>query len=1200
MSDRTSTRHTVPTHRLQFLLALVVGLSAGPPAFAAEPQLSMTDRGVLAVNWRGADLLKQPLLDVQRVVLEQRGTDGGAIWGRRYESADVDQPKLTVQPDKHRVDHEYPWGSVRLTASGGEAQVRFELTVVNATQNQAIADFRVRLFQLAFFDPLSGVGKGRVAQTLDRPFWLELGAAKGTLVLTCESFEVPLQFGIEPVAAGGVDHDRRARRYDIVALGGVPATDGPVLPPLGLPHIGPGEQRTFVFVLRYLPPDASVTDALRPYFEAYRASRGRPVDWPDRRPIGKLELPSHARYRTLDNPRGWFQSPRMDVRTDAGRAAFGEKMAALADEVIANAEQAGAQGVVVWNLAGSHIPPAQPLGDPRLLKQIAPEMDEVADDFFKRLTDAGLRTGLCIRPTQLYNSERRQRWTHGNGALAPDPDPFGQELAATVPPGQSPERIYPLAERLAAKIAYAKQRWGCEIFYIHFNGYWFNPAPQRQALWTLFDARTLRRLRQMHPDVLLIPQYAHRHWRTMHGPTVIAAQQKQTNKVLAELREYEDLDLEVPPPQPRYSLRGTEADRIAHTPTPRWLIGNRFELERERGLSGRRSPFTGPRHVLRQDYWAHAAPYVELRQHRLIREYVLTLDQHMSYTYDEADAMAADAIAFETTPSRVRTWLPAAFTTIDLDGAEIDRRRTQLQQAAAWGDILMWPVRTHPSEVRALTDAVSGKLQRTTTLAQQVGLIAEGQRPFLTPLSAIWAKGEPLNVGRIVADGPVPAGLNARVAYNADRTGALVMLAWSDGRAKTVALDATLEGIQMAKPHKHIYRLPSGAMAGQGQTISIDPDPVAGLNLLLIHATDTPANRPPAGTMLVASFDSGLAPDRGGGVRSDGPRGQAKRVAGQQGQAVRLTPGQQAAYNIVPGWHAGAAAFDLKVESAQDKPMKLVTLSHELDLDLSLAKRQGRAGLLLKTRDSPLAADPQDADERPERRVFAPLADGTSWQHVMLTWEIGQYHLYVNGKLVARTTGPARQPARDGSVNDPGLVLGDADGAGAARVDSLIVYDWAPQPDQVQTHRGPVGLKPLARKDQSRVNAWVWGKVPSDLHIAVDARGFVPWADVTDCVVRLYLKKANARQKVGEIKLGLYGGLAMGKLPHKPSKVMEATQNEAPDLDMGGGGDLGGIASQLDLAKSYILEIEPFQADDAPSRTIQFSADSKPDQTLRW
>jgi hypothetical protein len=127
-----------------------------------------------------------------------------------------------------------------------------------------------------------------------------------------------------------------------------------------------------------------------------------------------------------------------------------------------------AQGMILWDVEGQEFPHATSyLGDPRSLP---PELDGVIDEFFQRFRDAGLRTGLCIRP------QRPVRAAYAEGV-------FQMEVADPV-------------ENLNSKIAEAQRRWGCTLFYVDSNG---DPSLP-------LDAGQFKKVAEAHPDVLLIPE----------------------------------------------------------------------------------------------------------------------------------------------------------------------------------------------------------------------------------------------------------------------------------------------------------------------------------------------------------------------------------------------------------------------------------------------------------------------------------------------------------------------------------------------------------------------------------------------------------------------------------------------------------------------------------------------------------------------
>ena len=112
-----------------------------------------------------------------------------------------------------------------------------------------------------------------------------------------------------------------------------------------------------------------------------------------------------------------------------------------------------AQGFVFWDPEGSENPhPITYIDDPRLSKTLAPEFDEITDAYFKVLKDVGLRTGVCIRPTQVYCDEAKKKWDHGTGS---DGGPGrGDHYPKLRPEGLPWWRFFLVVERMADKIDY--------------------------------------------------------------------------------------------------------------------------------------------------------------------------------------------------------------------------------------------------------------------------------------------------------------------------------------------------------------------------------------------------------------------------------------------------------------------------------------------------------------------------------------------------------------------------------------------------------------------------------------------------------------------------------------------------------------------------------------------------------------------------
>ncbi len=201
---------------------------------------------------------------------------------------------------------------------------------------------------------------------------------------------------------------------------------------------------------------------------------------------------------------GWFSRADLNVSTPEGKAELKKLLMAWGDMSVKTLKGMDAQGMIVWNIESEVNPhPITYIGDPRMLKTMAPEMDELADEFFQKFRDAGLRTGVCIRPTQVYFDEQQKKWSHGTGSDMPGRNEQFQNLRPKELPAY---KFFPIVERMSDKIAYAQKRWGCTIFYVDTNGIYQPFGDKEEFEWRILDADIWRRLAQKHPDVLMIPE----------------------------------------------------------------------------------------------------------------------------------------------------------------------------------------------------------------------------------------------------------------------------------------------------------------------------------------------------------------------------------------------------------------------------------------------------------------------------------------------------------------------------------------------------------------------------------------------------------------------------------------------------------------------------------------------------------------------
>jgi len=253
------------------------------------------------------------------------------------------------------------------------------------------------------------------------------------------------------------------------------------------PPLDPGKPWTFRASIRLASSATPMDKVAGDIYAGFAKALPPAFNWPDRRPIGALFMArDNTKWKT--NPRGYLNDEKIDVLSDEGRQAFRERLLKFADGCVAEVKKTGGQGVIVWDIEGDQMPHAITyLGDPRVLPQEAPEMDAAADEFFKKFRDAGLRTGICIRPSKVI------------------PDGHG---------GWKHQQVDDPVADMADKIAYAKKRWGCTIVYMDTNVVWKLHRledDETRGMWQgesrLLSTAEMRELCRRHPDVLIFPEF---------------------------------------------------------------------------------------------------------------------------------------------------------------------------------------------------------------------------------------------------------------------------------------------------------------------------------------------------------------------------------------------------------------------------------------------------------------------------------------------------------------------------------------------------------------------------------------------------------------------------------------------------------------------------------------------------------------------
>jgi hypothetical protein len=481
---------------------------AAATGMAAEKlDMTVAESGLTRLAWAGAELLKDGKPQVKRVVLERQGTDEQKLNTYSFEKLDGADAKASFDRPGQRLTYGYAWGSVSFAYAPSPDRLGITVTITNDSK-LTIADFEIVPLSLAFPVVPTKPQHGRWMETPpDRLGVVEAQFGGQKLLLCCETLAA-LNFGL---ASGGKQDS------PVVLTGGVPMMEpGEVTYSyLGLPRVKPGQSLVVALSLRLSsadacklwPMEAPNDKMLADLYDAFRKYHQPRAVWKDRRPIGTIFVGSGKGPE--NNPRNWFNKRNLDVKTPEGKAELRRLFMELADRCIAVLKRTGAQGAIVWDPEGSENPhPITYIGDPRMVKVLAPEVEDIYPQFFKKFLDAGLRVGCCIRPTQVYFNDKDKKWDHGTGSHGPERNPLGDDFSSIWPAGVPWWRFYPVAERMCRKIEYAQKNWGCTMFYVDTNGIYRQVGEKQEFKWRLLESHIWRQVVRKHPDVLLMPELA--------------------------------------------------------------------------------------------------------------------------------------------------------------------------------------------------------------------------------------------------------------------------------------------------------------------------------------------------------------------------------------------------------------------------------------------------------------------------------------------------------------------------------------------------------------------------------------------------------------------------------------------------------------------------------------------------------------------
>ncbi len=479
------------------VLSLLILAAACSGQDSAQPDIRLGPEGLEGLHYAGADLLADGggVPEVRKVLLRQPQSG---------DAAEGDKPWLYAAPDPLPEHVEADLGDVKRAADGDTRTLRYgwgEVACTYAVDGRRV-DLRIRVanhsdreidgLELSLLR-LNLPGRPHGAIDNDGAMgYRKVRLADGVLALCNWEVKRPVNLAYGPADAKD--------------------PDGPTAIGLSIPHeqwphhpiatdryfhipgrpIPPGESDEYHVSLNFVPADAPDAELVAGLVEHVREARPMALEWDDRRPIGRLFL-CHPFRRWETNPRGYLFGKGKDnnVFTEEGLAAFREGMLEYADRAVEILRKHDAQGVIIWDLEGQEYwHPMSYIGNPHEMSFISPEMERYSDEFIAKFTDAGLKVGLCIRPTEIALGVR----------------PYARFWHRDVP-----EPV----EHLSRKIEYCKERWGVSIFYFDSNVYpgswdpwgtYGTKKPDPRIPWTM-PTRIIEAVQKRHPDVLIIPEH---------------------------------------------------------------------------------------------------------------------------------------------------------------------------------------------------------------------------------------------------------------------------------------------------------------------------------------------------------------------------------------------------------------------------------------------------------------------------------------------------------------------------------------------------------------------------------------------------------------------------------------------------------------------------------------------------------------------
>lgn len=432
-------------------------------AASAQSGLQVTygSNGIQTLSYNGVMLENLSLYPADAFhIWHMQSTDlsGNVLRSGQYGWGE-DNNGRTWNSTTHAFTYTFSWGTITTQFVQAGNDLNMIVTTTNNAGSGIIFD-GATIYPMSLNFPMLPAGftnasDNQFADNTSGPGVTVANYGSGQVTAVDPSATEPLYSGFQPTGAGFA--------YTPVMSGTSPDSLATYLPHNNRP-VKPGQTDTFTVSLRFTAAGTATSAIATDAYASWASTYPSQLKWSDRRSLGTVFLASSPAggdgntnspggYPT--NPRRWWNDPTVNITTAAGLTAFQARMLAQAETNVADVKNMNAQGAITWDIEGEQYPQTTSyVCSPDQIATVAPEMESVVnvagsayqgmkldDAYFKIMTSAGLRVGVCVRPQQFT--------MNANGTAS---------------------QIYladsAVAAELINKMNYANKRWGATLFYI--------------------------------------------------------------------------------------------------------------------------------------------------------------------------------------------------------------------------------------------------------------------------------------------------------------------------------------------------------------------------------------------------------------------------------------------------------------------------------------------------------------------------------------------------------------------------------------------------------------------------------------------------------------------------------------------------------------------------------------------------------------